>query len=134
MKVDLWVALIIGSVPLLVAVFGYFANKRNIDKKANIEEVSSVVDNAEQIQGIYSKSLDDLEKFWNKRLEQQKQKYEEDQKETLDKVYEKHRAEKAVLLVEIEDLKLKNAKLSGIVQGVTGDFKNPLLMEKKEGT
>ena len=126
MKVDLWVALFIGMVPLLVAVFGYFSNKRNIDKKASKEEVSSIVDDTEKIRKISSDLLTDAEARWKQKLEDQEKECSERIAKLEVHLGDEARQERAVLLVRIEDLKLQIAELGGFIQGVTGDiFKRP---------
>jgi len=126
MKIDLWFALVIGMVPLFVAVFGYFANKRNIDKKASKEEVSSIVDDTEKIRKISSDLLTDAESHWKIKLSECEKECSERITKLETQLGDEARAERGVLLVRIEDLKFQIAELGGFIQGVTGDiYKRP---------
>lgn len=125
MKVELWVALIVGLVPLLVAVVGYLLNRRNINKKADTEEVSSIVEDTEKIREIYSKSLTELEERWKKKFEDQEKECGEKIGKLRQRLEDEARQQQGILLVRIEDLKLQIANLDGYVQGVTGDIYKP---------
>jgi hypothetical protein len=117
-----WETLLIASVPLLVAVVGYLLNKRNIDKKADHDEVSSIVDDTEKIRKISSDLLTDAETRWKNKLEEQEKECSARIEKLGIQLQDEARAERAVLLVRIEDLKFQIAELGGFIQGATGDI------------
>ena len=125
MKVELWVALIVGVVPLLVGVVGYLLNRRNINKKADSDEISSIVDDTEKIREIYSKSLTELEERWKKKFEEQEKENGENIGRLRQRLEDEARQQQGILLVRIDDLKYQIANLDGYVQGVTGDIYKP---------
>lgn len=120
MKVDLWIALVIGLVPLLVSVFSYFANKRNADR-------SSLVDNTAKIQEVYEKTLDDLTKRNEKRIKEL-----ENEVALRDAKLEQARQTQGELLVTIEDMKKTVNKVGEDVTFITGDLKKYALAGDKQ--
>lgn len=122
MKVELWVALVVGMVPLLVAVVGYLLNRRNINKKADKEEESSIVEDTEKIRKISSDLLTDAETRWKNKFEEQEKECSEKIEKMQKKLKDEARHERGLLLVRIEDLKYQIAELGGFIQGVTGDI------------
>jgi formiminotetrahydrofolate cyclodeaminase len=108
---SLIVPLLVGLVPLMVAVFAYYSNKKNIDKKATVDEVKSIVDSASIIRQSSTDLLEDATNYWkDKFLQQEKE---------CDKEKEKLRNDLGTALVENADLKVEVARLNGYINGIT---------------
>jgi len=121
-----WETILFASVPtMLVTMVAYLVNRRNINKKADSEEISSIVDDTEKIREIYSKSMNELEERWKKKFEEQEKDYGENIGKLRQRLEDEARAQQAVLLVRIEDLKYQIAELGGYINGVTGDIYKP---------
>jgi formiminotetrahydrofolate cyclodeaminase len=108
---SLIVPLLVGLVPLMVAVFAYYSNKKNIDKKATVDEVKSIVDSASIIRQSSTDLLEDATNYW-------KDKFLQQEKES-DKEKEKLRNDLGTALVENADLKVEVARLNGYINGIT---------------
>lgn len=122
---NLWLGLIVGVIPLLVSIFGYLANRRNINKKADTEEISSIVEDTEKVREIYSKALSELEERWKKKFDEQEKECDENLGKLRKRLENEARAQQGILLVRIEDLKYQIAELGGYINGVTGDIYKP---------
>src|SRR3990172_3616594 len=121
-----WETILFASVPtMLVTMVAYLVNRRNINKKADSEEISSIVDDTEKIREIYSKSINELEERWKKKFEEKEKDYGENIGKLRQRLEDEARAQQAVLLVRIEDLKYQIAELGGYINGVTGDIYKP---------